>query len=517
MIDIINKYKFSFLIFIPITLSAIIQSTIINNFFIADDFIHIYQANNGNFWEFLITPNGGQFIPFLSLFFYFFLKLFGINTQFYFIFVLFIHLINVALLYYLIFSFTKKRFPALFFSTVWGTSPINQGSLGWFTSFSYVLIVTIVLLILIDFGSIINSRKKPHPVMLIKWMILLIICSLTCGVGMAITLSFFVISWFLLYGTEYRKKITLYLAVITLTVPATYIYLSHLYIKISGMPSVIQIIPYGTLHFWDLTVKMIINLFSYGIFTLLTGPLLIFFPKLSFPLSYIVFLSVFIFLTAIFIHSSKSIRNNMLAYLLLLLCITFFISFGRAFACDFYNWTTQDMVITAPRYFYILNIILLLLLCSAYDTFPFLEQLNKPLFNHTVAVLIIAFLFFPSLRGAELVNPNRGFEARKYYQTMITQIIQNINSNDTSESLYFYNVDISSKFTWRTSRADFPGLAAMYISAFPENRVSGKKIYFVEKDQELVYNLRKMKKLRISNLLVTEHEAGDVKINEIKF
>lgn len=517
----IKGKNLSLLIFIPLISSAIVQVTIIKNFFISDDFLHLYQATNINFWEFLITPHGGQFLPVLSSFFYIFLNLFGINSEYYFIFVLLTHLINVALLYYVILFFTGKRNIALFFSTLWGISPINQASLGWFSSFAYVIVVNFLLLILLDIGRIKTGGVKPHPIMFIKWMIILILSSLTAGVGMSITMGFVIVSWFLLYETKYRIKTTLFSIVVAITVPITYLCLLHLYTKISGISpigSMAPSLPYESLHFWVLTIKMLLNMIVYGMGTLLTGPFLIFFPKLAFPISYTAISLVCLFLIAAFIMASKYSRLQMFAYLLLVINVSFFISFGRAYAADWLKITTQELIIMGPRYFYLINIICALLLSVGYESFPFMEKIKTRLPDYILPTLIIAILFIPSLWCVKLVIPDNGHQARNDFHTMIKQIEKTRDANQREENYYFMNMDVKSIFFLGMDKSNFPGIAAMYIIAFPSNEFSGKRIYFVEKDHEIVYKLRNTRKsLRISELLVTEEEAKGHIINEIKF
>jgi hypothetical protein len=515
----IKGKRLSLLIFIPLISSVVIQCTIIKNFFISDDFIHLYQAANMDFWEFLITPHGGHVLPVLSSLFYIFLKLFGINSQYYFIIVLLTHLINVALLYYVILFFTGKRNIALFFSTLWGISPINQASLGWFSAFGYVIVVTFLLLILLDIGRIKTAAMKPHPVMFIKWLIILLLSSLTFGVGMSITMSFFMVSWLLLYETKYRIKTTLFLIGVATTVPITYLCLMHLYSRISGISSMVPSLPYESLHFWVLTTKMLLNMISYGMCTLLTGPYLIFSTKLAFPISYIAISVVCLFLIAAFIRASKYSRLQMLAYLLLVLTVSFFISFGRANACDWFKTTTQELIITSERYFYVINIICSLLLSVGYESFPFMKKLKTRLPDYILPTFIIAILFIPSLWCVKLVIPNSGYHARNDFHTMTKQIEKAIDVNQPKENYYFMNMDIntSSIFFLGMDKSNFPGIAAMYVIAFPCNEFSGKRVYFVEKDHELVYKLRKIKNSRISELLVTEEEAKGHNINKIKF
>ena len=104
------------------------------------------------------------------------------------------------------------------------------------------------------------------------------------------------------------------------------------------------------------------------------------------------------------------------------------------------------------------------------------------------------------------------------YNTIVRNI-EEATHTTTSGVLYFKNEfmkEITIPYITETSAA-FPGIAALYLISNTENDLNGKKIRFVEENEQLVKLLRKRNDLRISKILVTKEEAGKNPIMSIHF
>ena len=159
---------------IPLLSSAIVQSVVVTYYFMRDDFLHLYQVANLPLKDSLMTPHGGHLCVVLNFVFYGFLRLFGVNSLPHSTLMLVTHLVNVALLYHVLLSFTNKRNLASVLSTLWGICPIHQGSLAYFSVYGHVIAVTFLLLFLLDLGRLRTGRLPFRQSFILRWPILLI-------------------------------------------------------------------------------------------------------------------------------------------------------------------------------------------------------------------------------------------------------------------------------------------------------------------------------------------------------
>src|SRR5262249_60845504 len=114
----------------------------------ADDFLNLYHIVEDPLPQYLVTPNGGHVLLARNAVFYASWHLFGAHPAYYFWTVLLTHLVNVALAFRVIRALAGSDLLASFGAALWGTSPLSQGTLGWYAVYGQVLVATAVLLIL---------------------------------------------------------------------------------------------------------------------------------------------------------------------------------------------------------------------------------------------------------------------------------------------------------------------------------------------------------------------------------
>src|SRR6185295_2769935 len=98
-----------------------------------------------NLMRFLLVGQGGHALVTSNAVFYLLHRLFGIDPQPYFVFVLFTHLLNVGLLFCAIRLLTQSARLACFGSALWGISPIHDGTIGWLSVYGQVIVAAVLL------------------------------------------------------------------------------------------------------------------------------------------------------------------------------------------------------------------------------------------------------------------------------------------------------------------------------------------------------------------------------------
>jgi hypothetical protein len=175
---------------VPLAMALAVWAPLRENYFIGDDFFHLYDAVTrdlpsllGQFW-------GGHFIGTFNVVTLAFFRLFGPAPRPYFSGVLIVHLINTALLYRAIHRFTARVALACFGATLWATCPVLEGTLGYYSVFGQVLLTAIVLWILCDLGRLLRSGAALTPALAARWGLLLAVGTGCFGMALGVTAAF---------------------------------------------------------------------------------------------------------------------------------------------------------------------------------------------------------------------------------------------------------------------------------------------------------------------------------------
>src|SRR5262249_34369702 len=149
------------LVLVPLALTAWVYPPITRVFFFSDDFVHLTEIVNERPLVFLVKPFGGQAFLARNLVFLGSSHLFGPDPVRFQWTVLLTHLANVCLLFGVLRAITRSAGLACFGASIWGTSPLSIGSLGWYAAFGHVLVGTTLLLVL--FG-VTRAARTGRPI-----------------------------------------------------------------------------------------------------------------------------------------------------------------------------------------------------------------------------------------------------------------------------------------------------------------------------------------------------------------
>jgi hypothetical protein len=125
------------------------NAPILRNFFTADDFEHLVDLANFGAGPFLLQPHAGHMYLVRNSVFTLHVLAFGARPLGYFVCALATHTMNVLMLFALVRRLTVSAPLACLVAILFGVSPSNAGTLGWYSVYGHALATTWVLLALL--------------------------------------------------------------------------------------------------------------------------------------------------------------------------------------------------------------------------------------------------------------------------------------------------------------------------------------------------------------------------------
>src|SRR5689334_16047315 len=132
---------------VPLILSAVVTLPITRNFFFGDDLLNLYLLVNRPLGQTLLAPYGGHQLFVRNALMALQYALFGPEPAAYYCTAVLTHLGNVVLLAVLIRDLTGSERLACFGAALWGTSPVLQGTIGWYAVYGHALATTALLIV----------------------------------------------------------------------------------------------------------------------------------------------------------------------------------------------------------------------------------------------------------------------------------------------------------------------------------------------------------------------------------
>lgn len=112
---------------------------IVRNFFTADDFEHLVDLANFGPGPFILQPRAGHMYLVRNSIFTLHVLAFGMHPAGYFMFALATHILNVVMLFVLARRLTGIAETACLAAVLFGVSPSNPGTLGWYSVYGHAL------------------------------------------------------------------------------------------------------------------------------------------------------------------------------------------------------------------------------------------------------------------------------------------------------------------------------------------------------------------------------------------
>jgi hypothetical protein len=460
---------------LAVALTCVANYPIIGNYFFADDFLNLYHIVNDPLPQYLVTPNGGHVLLARNAVFYLCWRFFGTRAAGYFWTVLLTHLLNVALAFRAMRALTGSALLASLGAALWGTSPLNAGTLGWYSVYGQVLVVTAVLLILDGALRAGTTGEPPSRVMLAWWYALALIAASSFGIGTAIALVLpGVLALLLPAGRRVRPR----LLSLVVVVPLLYVAQTWAYERLSDVDLHITTSVGLLLSDARSILEFGVGLVGFGLTGLLAGP----FVSAS-PVVWYAVLATFAAVVAAAVASaSGSARSRLLACVVLVVTAYGIIALGRGMLATALMKSPIDAVLFVPRYHYAGQLFLTLLLTATVARLAAVraEWLAIVLGACYAAAIIANVGWSPSI--------DHHAEAREQTNEIVREIRSAIAAVPPGGTVRITNGPFN---PLPFSPTLFPGWVATFTIFFPEDVVDGRHVYFVESNPDVREALRR--------------------------
>jgi hypothetical protein len=482
--------------FLAVGAAAVVYRSVTSIYFWSDDFVCLLQTVDEGFVRFVLSVFGGHILLVRNVVLYLSHAAFGFRSEPYYTMALLTHLLNVWLLFRLLVRLTEDAPLACLGATLWGTSPLCVGALGWYAAYGHVLVATILLVVL---ESVVFRARTDTigPRTVLAWSALLLAAGTCFGVGVGMALVFPAVLA-LLAPQALRDRRVLAL-VVALGPAAAGFYFG--YRRIAGLVEPLSIsetivLSLGVSH-TEPIFRMIGHLFGFATTGLLLG---FFFRHADYlgTASTIALASVGVVLLAILVLAEWETRRQLLAFLLLAGAGYAIIAAGRA------NFLLISMHFTSIssagqlRYHYAPLLALAVALCI-------LVQRAARALRIPSAVVVAAWLVIGTwgyARSSWAIDQRPAIRA--YTERALHLIDARIDLQPAGAEVRIPNYPIGQNLLGNVMRpVDFPGWAALFVLTHPENVVRGRRVLFVESDPALLAALRSPEKhRRLHDLLV---------------
>ncbi|HKA29002.1 MAG TPA: hypothetical protein VKH82_06490 [Candidatus Binatia bacterium] len=175
---------------LPVLLAAAVYFPVTRSYFFADDFNCLLSIRNDDFLRFVLRPFAGHNLVVRNLVFYGSARFFGLRADLFFWQMLLTHLLNVWLLFRVLHALTASRLLASGGAALWGTSPVQLGTLGWYSVYGQVLVATALLVVLERVTRLAVTGDRPRAGAAAVWYVLLLAGSACFGTGLGVALAF---------------------------------------------------------------------------------------------------------------------------------------------------------------------------------------------------------------------------------------------------------------------------------------------------------------------------------------
>jgi hypothetical protein len=175
---------------VPVLAALVVWHPLLDNYFFADDFLHLFDLVTLPLPRFLGQIWGGHLYLVRNAVFAGMYHVFGPEPRLWFWSVLVTHLLNVFLLDLLILRVTEDWLLACLGTTLWGTSPALEGALGWYSVYGQVLLTTLVLGVTWSLAGVIATGRAVSVRRALVWGAALAAGAACFGTGLGVAAAF---------------------------------------------------------------------------------------------------------------------------------------------------------------------------------------------------------------------------------------------------------------------------------------------------------------------------------------
>jgi hypothetical protein len=489
-------------VLVPLALTAWVYFPITRVFFFSDDFVHLTEIANEPPLVFLLRPFGGNAFFARNLVFLASYHLFGPDPVRFQWTVLLAHLVNVWLLFGVLRSLTASGWLACLGATLWGTSPLAVGSLGWYAAFGHVLVGTTLLLVL---RGVTRKAAAGGPLTartVALWYGLLLIGGFCYGPGLGVALVF-PAALFLLLPTAWRQPgVRLAFLSLPLATLALYFGVGHLYTLVGQPVASEELFREVALSGFRTIPVLGGHLLAYSA----AGTLLGFFLPSAYPhpADWLAVVALVAGLGLLLWHAGWETRRTALALGAVWAGVYLMIAAGRAHLYALFGVPAASAA-TMGRYHYAGTVPLVCVLCMVLQQMGQLRWLRRiPRGLAVAAALCLWMLGY--LRGSFHIDERH--PVRAYFLHTQQEIAEAVLAAPPGTTVYLENQS-SPPYVLGLLIPNrlFPGRAAAFLVAHPSGRLDGREVRFIERDPEILALYRDRPGTPLARLLVAPADA----------
>lgn len=476
----------------PVLLSAFVYYPITRNFFHGDDFLNLYEIANGDLAPFLLRMHGGHLLMSSNALFALLFGVFGADPAPYHWLAFVTHLLNVALLFALLRRLTGSPALACFGAALWGTLPVNEGSLGWYSVYGHVMATTCVLAALLMLAR--TADAAPRRILAV--LLLLVVAGTSFGVGLGVTMAMPAVAFLLLPPGAARRRAVFAFLVLAAATPIAYFGAQNFSTTAYGR-SPAMAYQLTAQRYWMNSLHLLLELFSYGVACLALGMVHRPLPAGELAIAG----GLFALAAAVMLmRADGRTRGRVLAFLLVAASAYAVVAAGRAMVG---RGSRAALMAGSPRFHYLavaaLVVAVCLLLMGVARRIPRLARVGRVLLPAWIAGVLVVHAW----RGPVLPGYS-------YCRTETMQVLADIRSAVAAapgENVHIDNRGFKCIGPMLyAARHRFPGWAGVFALYFPTNVVEGRRVYFLESNALALE--RASRGRRTAGLMVSYEDVG---------
>ncbi len=466
---------FGWWLILPVAIAAAVWWPITRSYFFGDDLQSVYDVVNKPLPELLLLPYGGHLYIVRNAIYRLLYDVFGPSPEAYYCVALVTQLANVALLCALIHALTDSALLACFGGVLWGTAPVAESTINWYSVLGHALATCLLLIVL---NGIVRAGRRGavRNAECILWGVLMLAASTCFGVGIVFAVLVPIAAFLLMPPGQPRRRAVAVLGATAVVVPVLYFTAQRIAAARYGSPNqsmLLAAILQSPLHLVDLVINMV----CYGTEQVVLGPL----ARRVHGTGPVALVAVPVIALAVVAawRARPSARRSMLACALVMLGAYGIIAMGRVM---FYS-QLRDLIIRADRYHYSASAMFTVLLCVALAELG-ARAPSRSLKHGALAAWLLVWIGLLAFAQPRI---NHYDYARKAAVAALTTIQRFVTEAAPGEDVYIENQQFRGVGPFvLMNPQNFPGWAGLFAVYHATNIVDGRRVFFVEADRHVL-------------------------------
>jgi hypothetical protein len=490
------------LVLVSLVLTAWVYYPITGVFFYFDDFYHLCGLTNGSDLAWVLQPFGGHNYVLRNLVFLGSWQLFGLHSEPWYWTVFLTHLLNVWLLFSVLGALTDSVPLACFGATLWGICPVAVGTIGWYSVYGHVMVTTILLVVLDQLARLAATGDRlPTPTAWL-WYALLLAATTCFGTGIGVALVFPVVLFFRLPTAWRQPGVRLaYLALPAVTLA--------MYFGLRALSGWIEPLPLSeTAHLmaaesglWS-APAMLLPLLGFAVSGAALGHG---FDRARFldARTWVTIVAFVLGLGLIAWRGDPKARRTAVAMAALAVGIYGVIAVGRTQVYTMFHFPLAEAA-TEPRYHYLGSMPIVILICQV------LQQVGRIGWLSAVPrglLLGVGLALQVGTYARSSFRIDQHPATRDYVTRTVREIADAVAAAPPGTTVYIENGD-TQPVIGPNLKMLVPGRAGLFVLLSPDDLLDGRRVRFMERDQEVLDFWTKRPETRLATLLVAPSPAS---------